>query len=54
MIVSPVYKGKKGHPVLFFKELIDEISNFYRITNKYRRRRLWFVFREKVEVAGPP
>jgi len=27
LIVSPVYKGKKGHPVLFSKELFNEILN---------------------------
>ncbi|MFH0897341.1 MAG: NTP transferase domain-containing protein, partial [Candidatus Bathyarchaeota archaeon] len=25
LIVSPIYKGKKGHPILFSKELFDEI-----------------------------
>ncbi|MCK4953270.1 hypothetical protein KAS14_05760, partial [Candidatus Bathyarchaeota archaeon] len=24
-IVSPIHKGKRGHPVLFSKELFDEI-----------------------------
>jgi len=27
LIVSPIYKGKKGHPVLFSKELFNEILN---------------------------
>jgi len=27
LIVSPIYKGKRGHPVLFSKELFNEILN---------------------------
>jgi len=27
LIVSPIYKRKKGHPVIFSKELFNEILN---------------------------
>jgi molybdenum cofactor cytidylyltransferase len=30
LIVSPIYKGKKGHPLLFHRKLFDEILNLKR------------------------